>query len=458
MANKFFKSFIKAIPFVNMWVPEIENKSTGVYLFGKDNLLPNKLMKWVLDSGTAKRAVSKRSAYIAADGFIDEQAANFKVNEFQTADKILTEIVGYQSYFKGFVLHIVRDGNSKINIRRVLPLQDVRKKTDGNFIYNPTWSTDKYDKTKDQIISGFKGNRPLTPDEMMSVKDNGELVYAYHKSADNPQYPIPDYYAGIEDIRTSSELQKFDFESVTNAFLPSAILTLIGNLDNETEDAEGMTEQDYFDESLEAFTGNVKDANGKSGRMRLMVTNARTKDEIPTLQTFDAKAIVDASNTKRDIIDRAVCRLFGVPPVICGFADAAILGNQQAMANASNELNNDVISDQQLVTEVFAMLFPEVTNWDITTFRPIQFIPSEVFSKLTDAEIRNLAGYPELPAQTTSEKTLADVLGVGGTQSLTAILVDPALTPEQKIATLEILFGLPNEDAVRLVGTQTVTA
>lgn len=393
MANKFFKSFIKAIPFVNMWVPEIENKSTGVYLFGKDNLLPNKLMKWVLDSGTAKRAVSKRSAYIAADGFVDEQAANFKVNDFQTADKILTEIAGYQAYFKSFVLHIKRDGNSKPMIKKILPFQDVRKKIDGNYIFNPTFSAEKYDKAKDQTIHAYKGTRVLSNEELMEVKDTGEIVYAYHKSADNPQYPIPDYYAGIEDIRTSSELQKFDFESVTNAFLPSAILTLIGNLDNETEDAEGMTEQDYFDESLEAFTGNVKDANGKSGRMRLMVTNARTKDEIPTLQTFDAKAIVDASNTKRDIIDRAVCRLFGVPPVICGFADAAILGNQQAMANASNELNNDVISDQQLVTETFAMLFPEVTNWDITTFRPIQFIPDSLLTDLTVDERRALIGY-----------------------------------------------------------------
>lgn len=438
-----------------MFVPEIKNESKGVYMYGKDNLLPNKLMRWVLDSGTAKKAVSKRSTYISADGFIDENASNFKVNEYQTADKILTEIAGYQSYFKAFALHIVRDGNNNIQIKSVLPFQNIRKKLDGRYVYNATFSSAKYDSTKDQIIEAFKPDQ-LTAEEMMLVKDNGELLYAYNKSADNPNYPIPDYYAGIEDIRTSSELQKFDFESVTNAFLPSAILTVIGELDNQNQDDTGRTEQDYFDESLEHFTGNVKDAEGKSGRMRLMVTTARTKDEIPSLQTFDAKAIVDASNTKRDIIDRAVCRLFGVPPVLVGFADAQVLGNQQALANASNELNNDVLSDQQLVTETFALLFPEIKNWDITSLKPINYIPDAILNDLTPTERRSLVGYPELQSKTIGDQLLYERLGVGGTQSLVGIISDPTLSKEQKKASLQLLFGLLPADADKLVGGDTI--
>ncbi|CAB4218416.1 hypothetical protein UFOVP1605_25 [uncultured Caudovirales phage] len=452
----FFKRILKAIPFSNMFVPEIVSESKGIYLFGKTNMLPNNLMKWVLDSGTAKRAVSKRATYISADGFVEDGAANFKVNAVQTADKILTEIAGYQAYFKGFALHVKRSAEG-IQIKTI-PFQDIRKRLDGKFSYNPTYSALKFDQSKEQIICAFKGVKPLTEFELNEIQANGEIIYAYHKNADNPNYPIPDYYAGIEDIRTSSELQKFDFESVTNAFLPSAILTLVGNLDDSQKDESGRTEKDYFDETLEQFTGNVKNAEGKSGRMRLMVTTARTKEEIPSLQTFDAKAIVDASNTKRDIIDRAVCRLFGVNPALVGFADASILGNQQALANASKEMCNEVISDQQLITEIFAAIYPEIPNWDITSFTPISFIPDVILADLTPTERRALVGYDELPSLTTGESLLSERLGVGGTQSLVGILTDATLASEQKISALEILFGIPHDDAVKLVGGGTTTA
>lgn len=446
----FNKRVVKIIPYQNMFVPENKNESKGIYLFGKNNLLPNNLMKWVLDSGIAKRAVSKRAAYISADGFVDENAANFQVNPVQTADRLLTEIAGYQSYFKGFSLHVKR---SAVGIQvRTIPFQDIRKRLDGKFSYNPTYSALKFDATKEQIVSAFKGARPLSEFELAEIQANGEIIYAYHRNADNPQYPIPDYYAGIEDIRTSSELQKFDFESVTNAFLPSAILTLVGAIDDTQKDSNGMTEKDYLDESLEQFTGNVKNSEGKSGRMRLMVMTARNKEEVPTLQTFDAKAIVDASNTKRDIIDRAVCRLFGVNPALVGFSDAAILGNQQALSNASNEMCNDVISDQQLITETMAMVYPEILNWDVTSFKPISFIPDAILTDLTPTERRALVGYPELPSLTTGESLLSERLGVGGTQSLVGILTDVSLLKEQKISTLEILFGIPHDDAVKLVG------
>jgi len=358
-------------------------------MFGHDNLLPNKLMKWVLNSGTAKRSVSKRSAYISADGFVDDNAANFQVNPIQTADKIVTEISGYQSYFKGFCLHVKRTPEIQLT---VLPFQCVRKTLDGNFIFNPTFNDVKYDKNADIKISAFKGAK-LTPQQLLEVKENGEIIYAYHRNADNPHYPIPDYYAGIEDVRTSSELQKLDFESVVNGFIPSAILTFVGELDDEVEDENGKTEADYFNESLNSFTGAEKNADGVSGRMRALVNWVRTKDEIPSLQAYDAKSIIDASNSKREIIDRSVCRLFGVHPTLIGFADAAILGNQQAMANASNELSNDVVSDQQLITEVFAMVYPEIKNWDLTSFKPISYIPDKILDDLTVDERRALVGY-----------------------------------------------------------------
>jgi len=225
-----------------MYLPEKKNTIKGIWDYGNDNRLPNKLLKWVLDSGVGKKASEKRRTYIAADGFNDEKASDLQVNEFQIADNLVQEISGYLTYFKGFALHIKRRG-SQFEVKN-LPFQDIRKRLDGSFSYNPTYSATRFDPQKEVIIAPFLGKKPINTQEFDKIKDNGELLYVYHRTADSPIYPVPDYYAGIEDVRTSAELQKFDLASVRNGFMPSAILTLIGNLDSTTKDDTGMTEQD----------------------------------------------------------------------------------------------------------------------------------------------------------------------------------------------------------------------
>jgi hypothetical protein len=191
----------------------------------------------------------------------------------------------------------------------------------------------------------------------------------------HPVYPIPDYYAGIEDIRTSAELSKLDLESVVNGFIPSAILTTVGRLDSTNRDEYGRTEQDYLNETLLRFTGEIKDANGLSERKKLIHFNVTSKEEAPTLQTFDAKAIIEASNEKRELIGREVCRLFGVNPVLVGYSDAAVLGNTQSIANASKELNNHVRQFKDLIIEGLNKVWSDV-DFAISDFNPWEEVSS----------------------------------------------------------------------------------
>ena len=98
-------------------------------------------------------------------------------------------------------------------------------------------------------------------------------------------------------------------------------------------------------------------------------------------------------------------------------------------------------------------------DWSITSLKPINYIPTEAYSYLTDAEIRALYGYEPLKIEGVGEqKLLAEKLGVGGTQSLTAIISDPNLSIESKRATLELLFGLTPEDTAKLVPDVKVLA
>lgn len=74
----------------------------------------------------------------------------------------------------------------------------------------------------------------------------------------------------------------------------------------------------------------------------------------------------------------------------------------------------------------------------------------------------NAIGLPNLPngntfARDNKSTPLAVLIGVGGTQALQSILVDPLMTRDQKVNTLIIMFGLPKEDAEAMAGGETNT-
>lgn len=387
--------------FQNLFVPVLTNQSENIYKYGYNNLLPNKLIEYINNSGVAKRCVNKVASYIQADGW-DDSLKNFKVNSFQTADEILSPVSYDPAYFKGFVLNIGRDSSGKAISAKHIPLQWVRKTLRGDFLVNPTLGTKDYKRDENKYYPSFNGSQISQTELSIQITEygkvnktnglQGEIFYCYIPSPDNPHYPVPDYYASIEDVLTSAEIQRYDLEAVMNGFVPSAILTLIGKIDNTTKDKDGLTARDHMTATLEEFTGQSKNVDGLSGRNKLVVFEAATKDEVPVLQSFDAKAILDSSNQKRDIVERSVCRSFGVHPVLVGYSDAAILGNTQSIANASLELSNNVNAIQRLIERSFKAVFPE-QDWKLTTFKPVNYIPDVIYQDLTQDERRALFGY-----------------------------------------------------------------
>lgn len=415
--------------FVNAFLPEYKNESDDIYKYGKDNLLSNQLLSYVADSGVATRAANKLAEYISADGFTEPTSANFKVNEKQTADELLNEVSAYAALLTGVAFHISRKGG-KVSSVKSIPVQCVRKRISGGYLYNETLGQPKYDKTKGKTYPAFVPGD--LPNELIAspVYKNGEILYMYLKTPLNAHYPVPDYYAGIEDIRTSSELTKFDLETVYNGFVTSAMITMVGDIDDQTKDAAGFTELDYIKEDFRQFTGQEKNDIGLSGRNKAWLNFAKTKDEVPVVQQFDTKSILDASNSKRDVIERSVCRLFGVHPVLVGYSDAAVLGNTQAISNASLELAKVANRYQKMITQAFKMMFPTM-EWNLSEYMPINYIDPALFDRMTEDEIRNkLLGLPPKETEATPEgnKTIS---ALNSLSPLVANKVLESMTPDE---------------------------
>ena len=243
------------------------------------------------------------------------------------------------------------------------------------------------------------------------------------------------FIAGLEQAKLLIiELSKMEYENVINSFMPSAILTLIGEVDNLTEDEDGKTDQDKLDETLMEFTG------AKGGRSKLAVLTAKNKEAVPVLQSFDAKAVFDAIDIATDRIARKVCRHMGIPPVLIGISTAGQLGNNQELANHMEVFVLTVQKHQNQLIEALKSIFPE-KNFDIAPLQLFKFIPDKVWDKLTDDEIRELAGYAPIPLVTdaTSDQTIT---AVNSLSPLVATKVMETLTPDE----IRALVGLKAAD------------
>lgn len=426
------------------------NKSDGVINYGKNNLFPNELIYAITDSGTATSCITKLKTFIEADGFTDPASAELKVNDDETADNLLAAAAYSVSLFGGFAFNILYALDGSIGTVYILEFEKIRKLDNGDFVYNKTLGTKNYKKSSDVIYKAF--DNTVTPAERLEIINDdmqkydyqkGEILYTYVKNPYNKYYPVPDYSAALPDIDSDGALSRLNNRNITKGFRPTVIISTVGKIDNENKDQNGRTDADYFDENLKQFTGD--DAS------TILHLEAESVEGLPSVTQYPLAEQLNGVIESTESTANKVCRLIGVPPVLVGLKTSEGLGNTQALLNSMKLFNRFILPYQNLISSAFNKLYP-FYKWNISTLNILDFIPAELLAALTQDEKRILAGYEALPATggIAGSVSLAEKLGVGGTQALVGVLTNIDLTPAQKLESLQVLFNLSESDAKRL--------
>jgi hypothetical protein len=357
--------------FKNILPVTTEKKGDGYFRYGWNDNLPLELIEAINNSGVAKKAAKKYAEYIQADGFVSPVASGFKVNSKQTADKFVGIVATSWSYFNAVVIHVSRLGNGGVGKSEVMPLQKFRRGINGTWFYNPTIQTDKYRRDAWVELQDFQGEVATFEAMDINVKHfggRGEILYVYNGNPfDSGHYGLPDYLAAFEDLKTSSELSKMDYEAVLNGFVLGGIMTFSG-VNETTEGEDGLTDRQRVEEAMTQFTGLQKNKDGLTSRFGVLAHFVETPEQAPTYTATDPKPILEASNTKRDIIERSICRLFGVHPVLLGYSEAAVLGNTNAIEQARKELREAVKPVQGLIQETMATMYGSSIDWTLSEY------------------------------------------------------------------------------------------
>lgn len=398
----------KLYTFVNRIVKILDPKdySDEIIKYDIDNKFPQNLILQTSESGTATSCIEALNQYAYADGLVDETQGKMMVNKTQTLNDLIEDIIQQAVLFQGVALHIMRDGSGKIIETKTVDFENCRKTKD-YIVYNPTLSG-TFDKSKDVKHPFFKGAKIDTDQlaEIVSFKNKddktvGEILYYYKRKPGQPIYPIPTFFSAISDINADAENSKFELESVNNSFITSGVLTLIGDIDDETEDEHGNTEWDNYNENLNNFTGNQKDGQGETGRQKLLVLHAKTKEEVPDYKAVSNEGQFNAIDKSTPRVAEKVARAFGVPPFLIGLGGNVGFATN-IIADNITLFNNRITKIQKLALNPIKMCYPELQKLELTQLNPIKNIPSEVLAKLTDDELRALAGY--------KPKTITDVV------------------------------------------------
>lgn len=410
--------------------------------FGKGNILPQTWLDMAMQSGTAYSCLEKRKAFLEGAGLPPNLAAIPVPGTQHVASEFWSQLCSYAAGFRAVAVLVRYNAAGGIGEVYALPTGTVRKTDAGTFLFNAKYGRPGYRQGEDTEHFPFD-NDPLAVADLLKrakKKDDqgrlfgqpGQILYAYNPQAGEEDYALPTGYAGREDMQTDTEYARFDLEEVRNGFFPNTVITFIGKLNAKTADENGETEEDRTDDEIRDFTGN---GSGPLGRKKVLVLAADTKESAPIVTTFDGGHNLEKLIAKRPAVAEAVCRHFGILPVLIGLSTAGKLGQSQEIMNAV-ELTQDALTPlRDLLLRVMTRLFPGPV-WEVANKKPISFLPPEVYKVLSPVEIRKLGGY----AESTENEILAVLnsmaphvaTAVMGQMSAAQILALVGLTPPAK--------------------------
>lgn len=378
----------------------LKNDASDRYFYGQFDNLPNTIIASVDNSGTATACAGRLAEFIEADGFIQEGLDEVKANKKQTLKTLVGEAAANLSYLKGFALRVVFNNAGQIvkifsedvkNIRRVKggfeinPLMGEIGKRDAETFWVPEFDLERDPAERRRLIASQVGQYG---------EQKGELVYVFKKGMGRYYdiYPVPDFYSSIEDVIADGKISQLELRNITQGFRTPVIIST-GPIDDQTEDEDGKTPQDYFDEQLENFTG--EDASP------MLHLKGATEDFKPTVTTINIAEILDQTEKASERIAKRVARLFRVPDILIGMAREGQLGNAQELKNQMSLFALTVYRLQDMIKQGFEQIAPllalpgletlgEAPDFTLSTLRPFDHLPAEVLNRLNEGEIREL--------------------------------------------------------------------
>ena len=384
--------------------------------WGDGNAYPEYLLELYNSVPTLRSIINGNIDYIAGDDvtirpFTQSLEENVVNRSGDTIREQVREIAKDFEIYGGFALQVIRDLAGNIAEIYHLDMRFLRTNKEGDvFYYCENWN--KRGK-KDTIT--YPAYMPIPNwDSLTDEQKNANASsVVYVKNVNTQVYPAPVYSAAIKACEIERLIDDFHISDINNHFVSSAII----NFNNGIPDSaiQAQTEEEL----------NSKFAGASNGG-RIMLSWNPNKESATDIVEFKVedfgeryKALSEHSRQQIFTAFRANPNLFGIPTEGNGFA------NEQYEESFTLYNRTQIKPIQILITQTYDNIFGGEDVLEITPFS---------MGEGGDATV-----------------SLATQLGVGGTQALMSVLESTVMSTEQKLGTLQVLFGLDEESAYKIL-------
>lgn len=437
-------STIKNLPDAAPRITVVDGNKLGIKTYGEDNGYPQRMLNLYNASGSAKMCANLCASYLIGKGFEDQYFYHAPINsKGLTPDKLLRRLANDKSKLRGFAIHINYNALYQIEDVSFVPFEHCRhgiEENTGKIGVLKDWYSSKKggarrSKSDVTFIDSFNPD-PAMIEKQVQIAGSWDAYRGqiYYHSDDFDTYPLATIDPVLDDVQAEIESATTRRNNLRNNFQLKHIWVEKGQL--------------AADETYDEVVEGVRQFMGSDGKPVTVVFSEDPEGkDIPTLLEVKSQMNDKLFQYTDQAARGAVYTAFGQP---------AILHSDYMGTNGYNEGQlPQSMGYYNAFTEPYRILFEEVFTEIFNLFKN-NVNPSGSY-KITPLESISASG-TDINTENIDNRTLIEVIGVGGTQALQAILADPATTAEQKKNTLIIVFGISEENAALLAGVSTGTA
>lgn len=333
----------------------------GIYLYGTDNLYPQKVKAIAQRSNSLETALETLSQFTFGQGV--EGVEDFQVNENGlTFYELLKHSIIEKSSI-GFAIHCKYNRFGQIAEFTPINFEFVRKKvkteTDKypTYILSNNWENSNFlNEFKSVEVYAFDPENAKTQiDEVGFENYTGQLFY-WHRS--NDIYGLAKYDSVLDDAQLEAESKLYSLSNTQNGFSVSGIFKYPVNIDSVNKKSE--------------YAEKMKKTKSPINAGRILTVPYSPQSPPPsnlwesiTLPNVDEMFVNQNENAKKNIYEK-----FQQPGIINGRSDSGMF-NAQSMQDAFDFYNSKTEYDRKEVERAYNTLF----EWSIFNVPKIEIIP-----------------------------------------------------------------------------------
>lgn len=473
-------------------VPSQKNYAEDTIKFGETDSLPLEIADAVYQSPATTACIETIAQFIKGSRFSDENLMKLKVDQHgKTLWDFHCELANYLALYEGFSVNFKYNFEGRITNAYIMPFESVRFVKSNSreisfFKYNPYFGTSEYKKDMTETYHAFNPKTIQNEINEEGISYNGQVYYYGSVRPLYKFYPVPKYWSGKHWIYVDANIQSFHKSNLDNGFFSSILMNMIGDPNQPSKnpayqetytDENGLKRtrstktigEEFNDQMSEAFSGSSKAGTA-------LVLWSLNQESAIKLNAFPTNTNHDLlSGTLSDAV-RGITMACGVPAVLANLPqqEASLGSDGNSIQKAVELMQSRVASNQrkleQFYNEILIPLMGYTGEVKIMNYTPVSQtidIQEKFWTELSKKEkldfiSTNVSGVklqPTTELVATNERSLVEVIGVGGTQALLNIIQlfgQGTLTEAQASNTLQLLFGISKDEAMSMLMKEDV--